>query len=128
MDVDLVSAERRLYSGESSAVFARSVEGQIGILPGHQPLLLALDPAPLAIETDEGRKVFAVHGGFLEYRDGHLTILADGADLPDEIDRGSIDSDIQQAEQELAESEDNPRASRKLAIAKMRQRMVDEGM
>ena len=116
-----MSAERRLYRGQSTGVYARSVEGQIGVLPGHQPVLLELDPAPVAIETDSGREVFGVHGGFLEYRGERLTILADGADRAGEIDRAAAEADVRQAREDVASSEgDNERARRRLRVAEMR--------
>lgn len=120
MEVDVVSAERRLYTGRATAVFARSVEGQIGILPGHQPVLLQLDPAPLAVDTPDGRQVFGVHGGFLEYRGERLTVLADGADRADEIDVSSAEEDVRVAREQVAESDDGEGARRRLQIAEMR--------
>lgn len=82
MMVDVVSAEAQLYSGEAEAVYARSTEGEIGILPGHQPILLALGDAPVRVQTIEGRQVtIAVHQGFLEFKDNHLTVLADSAEV-----------------------------------------------
>ncbi len=87
MDVDVVSAERSLFSGEAEAVFARTPEGEIGILPGHQPTLLALTSAPVRVTTAEGDHVIvAVHHGFLEVRENHLTVLADIAELAVDID------------------------------------------
>lgn len=81
MRVDIVSAEQRLYTGEAHEVYARSLEGEIGILPGHQPALLALGEAPVRVKTVSGEELaFAVHGGFLEFRDNHLTVLADRAE------------------------------------------------
>jgi F-type H+-transporting ATPase subunit epsilon len=82
MQVDVVSAEAQLYSGEANEVYARSTEGEIGILPGHQPVLLALGTAPVRVKTVEGREVrIDVHNGFLEFRDNHLTVLADAAEI-----------------------------------------------
>jgi F-type H+-transporting ATPase subunit epsilon len=82
MQVDVVSAEDSLYSGEARGVTARSTEGEIGILPGHQPLLIALGDAPVRVQTTEGRTVVVnVHNGFLEFRDNQLTVLADSAEL-----------------------------------------------
>lgn len=82
MLVDVVSAEAQLYSGEAEAVYARSTEGEIGILPGHQPILIALGDAPVRVQTLEGREVsIIVHRGFLEFRENHLTILADAAEV-----------------------------------------------
>lgn len=82
MQVDVVSAEAQLYSGEADAVYARSVEGEIGILPGHQPILIALGDAPVRVQTVEGRQVtISVHHGFLEFSGNHLTVLADAAEV-----------------------------------------------
>ena len=79
MQVDVVAPDRRLYSGEASEVYARSQEGEIGILPGHQPALLALQPGtPVRIKGDGGDESFTLSGGFLEFRDNRLTVLADG--------------------------------------------------
>ena len=87
MQVDVVSAERQLYSGEASEVYARTPEGEIGILAGHQPTLLALTSTPVRVKTAEGDQVtVAVHHGFLEFRENRLTVLADIAELAVDID------------------------------------------
>lgn len=82
MQVDITSAEAGLYSGEATEVYARSLDGEIGILPGHQPVLLALADAPVRVKTTAGETVeVAVHEGFLEFRDNQLTVLADSGEL-----------------------------------------------
>lgn len=87
MQVDVVSAERSLFSGESTGVYARSVLGDIGLLPGHQPALLALEEAPVRVLQPNGDEIrFAVHHGFLECRGDETTVLADVAELVVEID------------------------------------------
>jgi F-type H+-transporting ATPase subunit epsilon len=87
MQVDVVSAERELFSGEATAVFARSVLGEIGLLRGHQPAVLGLGKAPVRIQDTQGDELhFAVHDGFLECRGDELTVLADIAELAVEID------------------------------------------
>ena len=82
MQVDVVSAEANLYSGEASEVYARSMDGEIGILPGHQPALLLLAPnSPVRVKTaDGGEERFDIAGGFLEFRDNHLIVLAEAGD------------------------------------------------
>lgn len=77
MTVHVVSPEARLFSGEANEVYARSLDGEIGILPGHQPALLALADAPVRVKTAEGTQEFHVRGGFLSFRDNVLTVLAD---------------------------------------------------
>ncbi len=88
MHVELVSIERALWSGEATAVFARTVVGAIGILPGHAPLLGALAPGfAVRIDTDGGESLnVAVHGGFLSVRGDGVSVLAEQAELADDID------------------------------------------
>jgi F-type H+-transporting ATPase subunit epsilon len=80
MQVDVVAPEESLFSGEASEVYARSQDGEIGILPGHQPALLALrENSAVRVKTADGREEsFTISGGFLEFRDNRLTVLADG--------------------------------------------------
>jgi len=81
MQVDVVSPEAQLYSGEADAVYARSEEGEIGILPGHQPALLSLRAgAPVRVQRGGSEESFTLTGGFLEFRDNRLTVLADGVE------------------------------------------------
>lgn len=81
MKVDVVSAEAELFSGEASEVYARSTEGEIGILPGHQPVLLLLEKAPVRVRTQGGgEESFEIAGGFLEFRNNHLIVLAEAGD------------------------------------------------
>lgn len=86
--VDVVSAERKLFSGEATGLFFTTTEGSMGVLPGHQPLLAALDIAGAAIElADGGRELVAVHRGYVYYSGGDTAvILADTAELAHEID------------------------------------------
>jgi F-type H+-transporting ATPase subunit epsilon len=81
VQVDVVTPGESLYSGEAREVYARSQEGEIGILEGHQPVLLALaSPSSVRVRTSEGGSMeeFRIAGGFLEFRDGQLSVLADG--------------------------------------------------
>lgn len=99
MQVDVVSAERALFSGEASGVYARTPDGEIGILPGHQPALLALEVAPLRVQTAGGEEiVLAVHGGFMEFRDDHLSVLADTAERAEDVDVARAERALQRAE------------------------------
>ncbi|WP_028937315.1 F0F1 ATP synthase subunit epsilon [Pseudonocardia spinosispora] len=88
MSVELVAVERRLWSGEASFVFARTTEGEIGVLPGHEPTLAQLEQAGVVrIDTPQGNSVtVAVHGGFLSITPDGVTVLAESAELAEEID------------------------------------------
>ena len=88
MHVELVSIEAAIWSGEATAVYGRTTEGELGILPGHTPLLGALEPGyPVRIEQDGGQELrVAVHGGFLSvHRDG-VSVLAEQAEISGDID------------------------------------------
>jgi F-type H+-transporting ATPase subunit epsilon len=88
MQVELVSVERPIWSGEASAVYARTTEGEIGVLPGHAPLLGALAPGWLVrIQQADGTEMkVAVHGGFLSVRSEGVSVLAEMAESAEEID------------------------------------------
>ena len=88
MTVDLVAVERRLWSGKASFVFARTTEGEIGVLPGHELTLAQLETAGVVrIDSVDGETITAaVHGGFLSVTPDGVTVLAENAELSSEID------------------------------------------
>ena len=87
LHVELVSVEREIWRGEAASVTARTTEGEIGILPGHAPLLGQLaEGFTVEIVQADGRVVAAVHGGFLSVTDNGVTILAEIAELSADID------------------------------------------
>lgn len=87
MRVDVVSPEAILWSGEAGFVVARTVDGEIGILAHHEPLMAALATGTVEIETREERVRVDVGGGFLQIIDNTVTVLADQAKLS--MDTGS---------------------------------------
>ncbi len=88
MQVDLVAVERQLYTGRANMVVARTVDGDVGVLPGHSPMLAQLREGYAAriVESDGTVLGVAVHGGFLSVTKEGVSILAEDADLHDEID------------------------------------------
>lgn len=88
MEVELVSPERILYSGEATRVILRTVGGgDIAFLPGHAPFIGALDIHSVRIHLESNEEVVvAVHGGFVEVSANRVTILSDVAELADQID------------------------------------------
>lgn len=121
MEVHVVSATRELYRGEATAVYARSTDGEIGILPGHQPALLALQISPVRVQETSGETVtWAVHEGFLAYGGGRLTVLADVAERPEEIDVARARSARERALEHLADPEYEGNARAELRRAEIR--------
>ena len=88
MHVDLVTVERQIWSGPAQMIVARTVEGDIGVMPGHAPLLAQLREgfAARIIAPDGTVSSVAVHGGFLSVTKDGVSILAEDAQLSEEID------------------------------------------
>lgn len=88
MHLEVVSAEQHVLSADVTEIYARAVEGEIGILPGHQPALIDLDIGPVRVVLDTGeRRTIAVHKGMLYVdKDRRAVVLADIAELSTEID------------------------------------------
>ncbi|MHA6762918.1 F0F1 ATP synthase subunit epsilon [Streptacidiphilus sp. PAMC 29251] len=87
LHVELVAADRKVWSGEATIVLARTKSGDIGIQAGHTPVLGVLESDPVTIRQADGTTVIAaVHGGFLSFADNKLSLLAEVAELADEID------------------------------------------
>lgn len=87
LDVAVVSAERALWSGPARSVVAKTPDGEIGILPGHEPVLALLVESPLRIEQPDGTKVLvAVHGGFFSVDSDEVHVIAEVAELAEDID------------------------------------------
>jgi F-type H+-transporting ATPase subunit epsilon len=119
MHVELVSVERALWSGEAIAVFARTTEGELGVLPGHTPLLGALAPGWVVriVRVDEPELRVAVHGGFLSVRSDGVSILAEMAETADEIDEARARAALGRAELDSGPEAD---AARNRALARLR--------
>ena len=89
MEVQLVAPDRMVWSGEAEMVIARTVLGDLGILPNHIPLLGVLVEAPVRIKREgEDELVAAVHGGFLSVTRDSVQVLAEVVELAEEIDTG----------------------------------------
>jgi F-type H+-transporting ATPase subunit epsilon len=88
LQVELVAVERKIWSGEATMVIARTTEGELGVLPGHAPLLGELaGGGVVTIRTESGDDVVvAAHGGFLSVTERGVSILAETAEISTEID------------------------------------------
>jgi len=84
--VDIVTAERVVYSEDVDIVIAPGVQGELGILPHHAPLMTTLQPGELLVRKGDEEYSLAISGGFLEVRPDRVIVLADAAERADEID------------------------------------------
>jgi len=80
LHVELVAADRKVWSGEAAMVRARSVEGELGILPGHTPLLGVLVTGDVTIHGEGGEHIATIDSGFLSVEHDRVTIVADSVE------------------------------------------------
>jgi F-type H+-transporting ATPase subunit epsilon len=130
LEVHLVTPEREVWSGEADFVTARGVDGDLGVLPGHAPLLAALAVGPVFIDAGGGRTAVAVDGGFLHVaHEGDVTrvdILAEHALLSDELARDDAEARERRAE-ELRSEDRLDEAREERAKAATRRRVAENG-
>jgi F-type H+-transporting ATPase subunit epsilon len=117
LKVEMVSAVRRVWSGEASMVTTRTTEGKIGIMPRHEPMLAVLVPGRVTIHLSDGTQQHgAVHGGFLAVNGNDVEIIAEVAELAHEIDMDRAQDALRRAEADPA----NPASHAAQARAKAR--------
>jgi len=102
--LDIVTAERLVFSEEVDVVVAPGIEGELAILPHHAPLMTALQPGELRVRRGGEEYSLAVTGGVLEVRPDRITILADAAERAEEIDIARAEEAKRRAEEELSRS------------------------
>jgi F-type H+-transporting ATPase subunit epsilon len=119
--VELVSVERLLWSGDATMVIARTTEGELGVLPGHAPLLGELAPGGVVRIQQEGGEelAFAVHGGFLSVTEDGVSILAEIAERSDEIDVARAQQALDRA-RSSGEDDDEAAAAASRALSRLR--------
>jgi F-type H+-transporting ATPase subunit epsilon len=122
IQLEIVTAERVVYSDEVDLVSAPTRDGRVGILPRHAPLLTVLEPGELDIVKNGERTPFAVSGGFMEVLPTRITILADTVERADEID-------LERAEQARALAEERMKLAQTdrdqlMAEAKLRKELA----
>ena len=119
LHVELVAADRTVWSGEASMVIARTVEGDVGVLRGHTPILSLLTEAAIEIATPDGVVHAAVEGGFISVAGDRVSILSEGALLAEEIKVDEARAELDSAEG--LPTTDNERDRRiRLASARIR--------
>ena len=99
--LEIVTAERTVFSDDVNGVVAWGVEGQLGILPHHAPLMTVLQPGDLLIRKDNEEQYLAISGGFLEVRPDKVIILADACERAEEIDIERAEAARRRAEEIL---------------------------
>lgn len=119
LQIELVAADRVVWSGQASMVITRTTEGEIGILVNHAPLMAILVEGTVELSSTEGeRLVAAVDGGFLSVANNRVSILAENAVLSGEIDVDQARRDLEQAN--VAGDDGDKQAAVRAAEARIR--------
>jgi len=102
---EIITAERIVFKGDVDMVVAPGIDGQLGILPHHAPLMTALSIGELVLHmAGQEDTVMAIGGGFMEVGPQHVTILADSAERAEEIDEARADAARQRAQTTMAQA------------------------
>ncbi len=102
MQLQIITAEREVFSGTVDALVAPGIAGQLGILPSHAPLMTVLDPGELMVRSEGEESFLALSGGYMEVLGNRVTILADAAEDVDEIDEERAQMAVEEARQRIA--------------------------
>ncbi|WP_058300311.1 F0F1 ATP synthase subunit epsilon [Gorillibacterium timonense] len=115
--LEIVTPERKVFDHDVNMIVVEGVEGQLGILPNHIPLLTPLKISPVRIKTD-GREeeVVALGGGFMEVRKDKVVILAETAELPTDIDLSRAEEAKRRAESRLLHQDEYDAVRAELAL------------
>ena len=123
--LEIVTAERVVFSGEVDEIIAPGVEGQLGILPHHSPLMTMLQAGELVAKKSGQDEIMAIAGGFLEVRPDRVIVLADAAERAEEIDIKRAETAKKRAEERLRDrkaiglDEASAEAALKRALARL---------
>ena len=124
LEVHVVTPEREIWTGQASMVIARGVEGEVGIMPQHAPLLIRLAVGPLRIRMDGTQEAAVVDGGFLHVTttDGvtRVDVLASHAEMASDIDLRAAESRVQELQRQLGQGDETAlRAELAKALARV---------
>ena|ERR1700748_982240 len=118
--VDIVSAEREIFSGEADMVFAPGEQGELGLAPRHAPLLTRMKPGVVRVQHGGEEQVFYVSGGILEIQPHMVTVLSDTAQRAADIDEAAAQDAMRKAQDALANQ------SSEMDIAKVQVEILEQ--
>ncbi len=128
LHIEVITPERKVYEDDVDMVIAPGSEGYLGILPHHAPLLTALGPGEFRVKKGASEEVLAVFGGFMDVRDGRVTVLTEAAEHVEEIDVQRAQAARAKAQEALAapvSAADEARARAALQRALVRLRVSE---
>ena len=122
MQLEIITAEQQVFGDEVEMVIAPGIEGQLGILPHHAPLMTALQPGEILIRKEGEDTYLAVTGGFMEVMGNRVTILADACERSDEIDEARAQEAVDRAKERIEHRESDMQLEQ--VVASMRRAQV----
>ncbi len=122
MQLQIITAEREVFSGEVDALVAPGVAGQLGILPNHAPLMTVLEPGELLVRSGGDDSYLALSGGYLEVLGNQVIVLADAAEDVDEIDEARAQEALARAQERITSRESDIELEQ--AVASLRRAQV----
>ena len=122
MRLEIITAEREVYSDDVDALSAPGIEGQLGILPHHAPLMTALQPGEMKIRKDGVESYLVVTGGFMEVLGNKVTVLADACEHSDEVDEARAQIAVDRARERLEHRDSDMQLER--AVSSLRRAQV----
>jgi len=108
MQVDIVSAEEEIFSGDAKLLVVSAEMGDVGIAPGHAPFISKIKPGEITLRVEGDEQHFYVSGGMLEVQPHIVTVLADTAIRADDLDEAEAQQAKERAEESLKEKQGTP--------------------
>ena len=127
--VSIVSSNEEIFVGSADMLYATGSLGEIGIAPGHSPLLTGLMPGPVRVCNGDNEETFFCSGGFIEVQPDVVTVLSDVAERADSMDEAKAIAAKEQAEKDLSDNKDNvdfAKAASQLAEAAARLKTIQK--
>jgi len=126
--VQVVTPEREVVvAEEATMVIAKGLEGDLGVLSGRAPALIALGLGPLVIESGDRREEILLDGGFMTVKDDNVIVLAEYAVLPSELEAAEVSAEVEALKQRLQQAQDDEALKRELARAEAKRRLLHVG-
>jgi F-type H+-transporting ATPase subunit epsilon len=125
--IGVVTPEREIWSGDADMVIAKTVDGEIGIMPEHAPVIgILVEGGVLRVKRDEGDLIAAVHGGFISVADNDVSVLAEQAELGSEVDVQAARDALERALASVGAGPDDTEAQVEAQRARARLRAAGE--
>ena len=115
MQLEIITAEEQVFDDEVEMVVAPGIDGQLGILPHHAPLMTVLQPGEILIRKEGEDTYLVVTGGFMEVMGNRVTILADACEHSDEIDEARAEEAVERAKERIEHQDSDVQLEQVLA-------------